>query len=234
VGEASKVTLVAAPSDFSLVGTVLAVSVAILILSGLALYVAFRVRETLREGKGKSGNLVKVAFLVGLLFLSGGAFYYFAGGFGTNAGGTTQTTNGGTSVSTSSSTTVTSTSSTGGIVTWQVTYPSTVTFGKGFYVQVSVYNSGSAGLSSGSLDLGNLGAVFTVTNATACNPGCSSTTWTGSAVQIGELDPGQTTLNIGLRAPSSPTQFSGEVVLNYQGEPQPLTQAVTIKVSGGP
>ena len=69
-------------SDYTIIGTVLALAVAILILSGLALYVAFRLRETLRDEKGRGTRAVKVAFLIGLLFLSGGVFYFFASGFG--------------------------------------------------------------------------------------------------------------------------------------------------------
>lgn len=69
------------PIDFSLIGTVLAVSLAILALSGIALYIAFRLRETLKEERGRGARVVKLAFLIGLLFLSGGVFYFFAAGF---------------------------------------------------------------------------------------------------------------------------------------------------------
>lgn len=91
--------MVAVPSDYTIVGTVLALAVAILLLSGLALYVAFRVRETLRDERGGGARAAKVAFLIGLLFLSGGVFYFFASGF--NATGTNTSAQGTSSVTTS-------------------------------------------------------------------------------------------------------------------------------------
>ena len=97
-----------APSDFTIVGTVLALAVAILLLSGLALYVAFRLREMFHEEKGGSTRAVKVAFLVGLLFMSGGVFYFFASGFSASGGGTSQATSTPSGIS-SSSTSLTST-----------------------------------------------------------------------------------------------------------------------------
>ncbi len=252
------------PSDYTIVGTVLAVAVAILLLSGLALYVAFRVRETLRDERGGGARTAKVAFLVGLLFISGGVFYFFASGFNALGGGTTQTSLTGTSttqpstssasssttvstsgssststISTSTSTSAGSTSSTTasasqGAVTMQVAYPSSVNVGQGFYVTFSLYDSGSTTLPGASLDVGNLAVTFSIVNATVCNPGCTSVSWSGGVVAIGNLNPGSTVVTLGLKAPSSPAQFSGQATLNYQGEIQPVTVTITIRVSGRP
>lgn len=240
--------MMALPTDYTLVGTVLAIAIAILLLSGLALYVAFRVRETLRDERGGSARLVKVSFLIGLLFLSGGVFYFFAAGFAGAGSGSTQSvssistvstsatsvTSASTSTASSSSTTFTTTSVAGGSASMSVTYPSSVNVGEGFYVQFSIYNSGSGPLNSVSLDLGSLGLTFKVVNATLCNPGCSPASLSGSVVEIGTLNPGSTILTVGLKAPSSPAQFSGSASLNYQGEAQPVTVTVTIRVSGRP
>ncbi len=46
------------PSDYTIIGTVLAISVAIILLSGLALYISFRLRETLHEEKGRGARAV--------------------------------------------------------------------------------------------------------------------------------------------------------------------------------
>lgn len=252
------------PSDYTIVGTVLAIAVAIILLSGLALYVAFRVRETLRDEKGRGARAAKVAFLIGLLFLSGGVFYFFASGFGaqnqaTSQGTTSQSSSASssatvlptkssvTSLATSSSTatlttstsvlTTTSTttaSAPGSPVTIQVTYPSTVSSGSGFYLQFTVYNSGSAPASGATLDLGSVIYTFTVVNATVCNPQCAPAPWSGSIVTVGTVNPGATVVNVGLRAPAQPTQFSGTTTLYYQGEPQPTSATITIRVTGRP
>ncbi len=255
----------AIPSDYTIVGTVLAIAVAILLLSGLALYIAFRVRETLHDERGRTARLVKVSLLIGLLFLSGGVFFFFASGFGSSGSpGPTQNTTLGTvstssgvsslgstsltsatstgQVSTSTNTASSSTSTTvttvttvgGGSVTMQVSYPSSVTAGQGFYLNFYIYNGASTTLSGASLDVGNLGITFAIVNATICNPQCTSATWSGSAINIGSLGPGATTVTLGVKAPSSPTQFSGQASLDYQGETQPVSATITIRVTGRP
>lgn len=109
--------MVTLPSDYTIVGTVLAIAIAILLLSGLALYVSFRVRETLHEEKGRGARAAKVGLLIGLLFLSGGMFYFFASGFSspggslTGQGTTSMTTSPSVTSSTPSATTSTSTTS---------------------------------------------------------------------------------------------------------------------------
>ncbi len=242
-----------APSDFTLIGTVLAVSIAIILLSGLALYVAFRLRETLRDEKGGGARAAKVAFLIGLLFLSGGVFYFFASGFNPQNGGSstlTVTTGSGasTSTSTSSSSSTTSTSTTtsststvsttasapGSSLSMSVSYPSSVGAGAGFYIQFTIYNNGASPVSGGSIDVGNLIYTFTINNATECNPQCAAITWSGSVINVGTVNPGATVVSIGVKAPAQPTQYSGSASLYYQGVTQPTTVTVTIRVTGHP
>jgi Domain of unknown function DUF11 len=135
-------------ADYSLVGIVIAVSLAIILLSGIALYVAFRIRETFREERGGMLRVAKVAFLIGLLFLSGGVFIFFASGIrpagspststtvtttvtdatstsGTFTSPTTRTTT--TTVTVSSSTSPTSTTSTSSVSSTSSTTSSTTT-----------------------------------------------------------------------------------------------------------
>jgi hypothetical protein len=97
--------LATGPSDYTIIGAVLAVSIAIILLSGLALYVAFRVRDTLKDERGRGARAAKVAFLIGLLFLSGGVFYFFASGF--NSTGATPATSTTSSTKTTTETTTT-------------------------------------------------------------------------------------------------------------------------------
>lgn len=240
-----------APSDFTLIGTVLAVSIAIILLSGLALYVAFRLRETLREERGGGARAAKVAFLIGLLFLSGGVFYFFASGFGAQGGNTLTSTTTSISVSTttdtstsssSSSSTSASTTSTftttasapGSSLQMTVSYPTSVGVGAGFYIQFTVYNNGPSSIAGGSIDVGSLIYTFSITNATMCNPQCSAATWSGSLIDIGTVNPGATILTLGVKAPAQPAQYSGTATLYYQGVSQPTTVTIAIRVSGRP
>jgi len=48
------------------------------IFAAIVLYLAFRIKETFREEKSRGILVAKIAFLIGILFLAGGSFYFFA------------------------------------------------------------------------------------------------------------------------------------------------------------
>ncbi|HZW85381.1 MAG TPA: hypothetical protein VFE91_05720 [Nitrososphaerales archaeon] len=116
----------------------------------------------------------------------------------------------------------------------QLSYPSSVNVGQGFYLTVSIFNSGSTTFSGASVNIGSMTVSFTIENATACSQQCQSVTWSGGVINVGNLAPGSTVLTVGLKAPGSPTQFSGQATLSYVGESQPITLPISIRVSGRP
>ena len=60
----------------SILGVIFALILFITAISAIILYLAFRIKETLHE-EGKRGmTIVKIAFLIGVLFLAGGGLYY--------------------------------------------------------------------------------------------------------------------------------------------------------------
>ena len=247
------------PSEFSIVGTVLALAVAILLLSGLALYVAFRLRETLRDEKGGGTRTVKVAFLIGMLFLSGGVFYFFASGF--NGPGGSSTTQGSfsttstmssslvrsstettftsatspTGTTTASSTSTTTTTSTAQGVTMPTpSCPSRVTAGSTFVCYVTVYNQGSTSYGSATLVSSGDFLKFAILGcAESVNGGPStSLSTTSNSVAIGNLSPGTTVLTISIQAPAQSGQYSNDVLtLNAPGFAQPISATFSIQVT---
>ncbi|VVB95726.1 Uncharacterised protein [uncultured archaeon] len=64
--------------NFNIIGIGIAVTFAIISLSAIVLYLAFRVKETFREEKSVKIQVVKTIFLIGILFLASGMFYFFA------------------------------------------------------------------------------------------------------------------------------------------------------------
>ena len=64
--------------DLSVIGIVFALILFIIFFAAVVLYLAFRIKETFREEKKRGMLAVKVAFLIGILFLAGGSFYFFA------------------------------------------------------------------------------------------------------------------------------------------------------------
>jgi hypothetical protein len=64
--------------DLSIIGIVFAIILFIIFFAAVVLYLSFRIKETFREEKKRGILVVKVAFLIGILFLAGGSFYFFA------------------------------------------------------------------------------------------------------------------------------------------------------------
>lgn len=64
--------------DLALLGIVFALVLFILVFSAMVLYVAFRVKETFRGESRRGIVIAKVAFLIGVLFLAAGGFYFLA------------------------------------------------------------------------------------------------------------------------------------------------------------
>ncbi len=64
--------------DLSIIGIVFAIILFIIFFAAVVLYLSFRIKETFREEKKKGFLIVKVGFLIGILFLAGGSFYFFA------------------------------------------------------------------------------------------------------------------------------------------------------------
>lgn len=240
--------MVTLPSDFTIVGTVLALAIAILLLSGLALYVAFRVRETLRDEKGGGARAAKVAFLIGLLFLSGGVFYFFASGFNVQGGNTSSTlstsasstSSSGTLTSTSTTSTMTSQTSTSsttraqGVSMPAPSCPSRVTAGATFTCSIYIYNQGSTTFSSATIvssgdfsKFSFLGCMESVNGGPA-----TSVSTTGNSIAVGNLVPGTTVLTLTVQAPSQSGQYSNSVLtLNAPGLSSPISVTFSIQVT---
>jgi hypothetical protein len=244
--------LTAGPSDYTIIGTVLAVSIAIILLAGLALYVAFRVRETLHEERGSGAKAAKVAFLIGLLFLSGGVFYFFASGFNsggntsstlttgppsTSTSGTTAVTSPSsgsptTSTSTSTASSMTTTASSTGSVGMTVNCPSSAAIGSSFSCTVSIDNAGGSSYQSTVLTSQGDLAQFTLTGCSETvngNP-ASCTVVSATQVSVGSLSPGLTYLTVSLSPPSSAGQKSCSLVLSAVGL-QSVTSTFTMQVN---
>lgn len=64
--------------DLSIVGAAIAVTFVVIALSAVTLYLSFRIKETFREDKGTKIQIAKTSFIIGILFLAGGLFYFFA------------------------------------------------------------------------------------------------------------------------------------------------------------
>lgn len=237
----------ALPLDVAILGTVLALAVAILLLSGLALYIAFRIRETLRDEKGGSARAVKVAFLIGLLFLSGGIFYFFASGFNAVGGGSsTQTSSSVLSSTTSTisissassvqgtSTSTTSSTNVGAVSLSSPSCPSRVKAGSTFTCYITVYNQGSTTFSGTTIvSSGDFTKFVFLSCSESVNGGSATTVSTSSnTIALGNLTPGTTVLTLSVQAPAQSGQNNNSILtLNAPGLTQPLSVTFSIQAT---
>lgn len=247
MGETNKVIFMALPSDVTIVGTVLAVAIAVLLLSGLALYVAFRIRETLRGAGGKNSRAVTLIFLIGLLFLSGGVFYFFASGLNSTSGQTSTSTVG--SMSSISSSTLPSLTSTGSTSTTSTTSNpassgvsmaiqcpssgSSVVAGSTFVCNVTVYDVGTATFQSATLTSSGDFTQFSFQNCTETVDGNPSNCSVASSVEIGigTVYPGTTTLTLSVQAPATSGMKTCTLILAAAGLGQTVAGNFTIQVT---
>jgi hypothetical protein len=234
------------PSDYTIIGLVLAISIAIILLAGLALYVSFRVRDTMREEKGRGARAAKVGLLIGLLFLAGGVFFFFASGINANNGSASTTTSisssslststSATTPTTTSSTTATSTStSSGQAVSMNIQCPTSggsVTAGGSFTCTVTIYNLGTSAYQGATLvSSGDLSQfAFQSCSMTINGIQASCTVPSTTEISIGSISPGTTLLTLGLVAPSTNGQKSCTITLAASGMAQPLATTFTIQV----
>ena len=70
--------------DLAVIGVVFAILLLIIFFSAVVLYLSFRIKETFRKETRRGATVAKVTFLIGILFLAGSLFYFFANTFPNN------------------------------------------------------------------------------------------------------------------------------------------------------
>ncbi len=67
--------------DLTIIAIVFALVLFLVFFSAVVLYLSFRIKETFRKETRRGATVVKIAFLIGILFMAGGIFYFFANSF---------------------------------------------------------------------------------------------------------------------------------------------------------
>jgi hypothetical protein len=173
------------------------------------LYLAFRIKETFRKETRKGFTIVKIGFLIGILFLAGGIFYFFAN----TIGNITQPN----PVPTSPSTPY---------LNLTLSYPPSVTFNANCTVSFTVINPTNATAHGATIQASLFFAEFVIQSSTH--------EVVGNVVNVGDIPPGTTLVSLGLSAPNKPGTVSDTVGLLFQEMTAPVTQTITISVEGVP
>lgn len=196
------------PYDLTIIGIVFALILVIIFFSAVVLYLAFRIKETFRKETRKGFTIVKIGFLIGILFLAGGIFYFFANTLGNMAGPSPTP------------------SPSGPYLTLAVSYPRTVTFNTLCTIDFTVINPTTATAHGATIQANILFADFVIQSSTH--------EVLGNVINIGDVPPGTTIISLELSSPDKPGTVFDTVTLLFQEMTDPVTQQVSISVEGGP
>jgi cytoskeletal protein RodZ len=215
--------------DLAIIGVVFAIILLIIFFSAIVLYLSFRIKETFRKETRRGATVAKVAFLIGILFLAGGLFYFFANTFTNITDPTpspTPTPPGATPTPTPTETptTPTPTPSQIPILTFSVSAPSQINMNSELSVSFTITNPTTYTANGVYIETSGLFTDFTLQSTTH--------TTTGSVISIGEAPSGVTVVNVELTAPNRAGTYTYTVTLSFQEMENPLTRSLTIMVRG--
>lgn len=215
--------------DLAVIGIVFAIILLIIFFSAIVLYLSFRIKETFRKETRRGATVAKVAFLIGILFLAGGLFYFFANTF-TNitepspTSTPTPSATPPTPTPTAPSTSPTPSPSQTPSLTFSVSTPSQVSMNSELDISFTISNPTAFTAKGVYVETGGLFSDFTLQSSTH--------QVTGSVISIGEVTSGVIVVNVELTAPNRAGTYTYAVTLNFQEMENPLTRSLTISVRG--
>jgi predicted PurR-regulated permease PerM len=200
-------------ADLSVIGIVFAIILFIIFFAAVILYLSFRIKETFREEKKRGMLAVKIGFLIGILFLAGGSFYFFA------------------QILTSSTTPNPSIPSNGNgelkpELTLALSYPATTRMSTQITLTLTITNPTNMSAHDVIVQTNSLFEDFTLISSTHERA--------GNIIKLGTVAPGTIVSSLELLSPSRPIEFSETIGLTFTEMTEQVTKSISISVSGGP
>jgi len=205
--------------DLAVIGIVFAIILLIIFFSAVVLYLSFRIKETFRKETRRGATIAKVAFLIGILFLAGGLFYFFANTF-TNITEPSPIP----TITPTPSASPTPTPSQSPVLTLSISAPSQVSMNSELSISFTINNPTTFTANGVYLETSGLFSDFTLQSSTHET--------TGSVINIGEVPSGVTIVSVELVSPDRARTITNTIVLNFQEMVTPVTKSVTISVRG--
>ncbi len=196
--------------DFRIIGIGIAITFAIIALSAITLYLAFRVKETFREEKSFKMQFVKMGFILGILFLAGGLFYFFAQAMNQPEGSSNDTLVPDTQMSARNAS-----------IALDVSYPDNVKNGEIYTISFKIYNPSSITIYNSTIELLGLGLSEVQPNLNE----------KFNVLNFGDVGHEERSGYFQLKAPSQPTQLEGELIFQSK-DTEPSTKKINIAVIG--
>ena len=201
------------PFDISILGVVFALILFIIFFSAIVLYLAFRIKETFRKETKRGVLAVKIAFLIGILFLAGGSFYFFAKNLSPLV--TPPSNENGPSNETGKPQ-----------LNLSISYPSTVTRNTKITISFTITNPTKYTAHGVVIQTNVLFEYFSIVSSTH--------EVLGNVIKIGDVPPGTTVSSLELTSPERPGTVRDTITLTFQEMTQQISQEISISVTGGP
>ena len=199
--------------DLSIIGIVFALILFIIFFAAVILYLSFRIKETFREEKKRGMLVVKVGFLIGILFLAGGSFYFFAQILSPSTSPTPpfpSNNNGETKPK----------------LTLSISYNSNIRMSTQITMTFIIGNPTNISAQDVIIQTNSLFEHFNLIYSTHER--------NGNSIIIGTVDTGTTVCSLELLSPSRPIEFSDTIGLTFTEMTEQITQNISISVTGGP
>ena len=183
--------------NIGILGIGIAITFAIIALSAVTLYLAFRIKETFREEKSLKIQLAKTFFLIGILFLAGGLFYFGAQAITPqklqNDNNTSEMIESGDAAK-------------NGSVFLRVSYPANIKTEDNFTISFMTYNPSQKIIHNASIKLMGLSLLEAKSNFKILY----------DSLDLGDMPPGETSGYLLLKAPSHPVTLEGALIFQSQ------------------
>jgi hypothetical protein len=200
------------------------------------LYLAFRIKKTCKETR-RGATIAKIGFLIGILFLAGGIFYFFANTL-TNIAEPNPTASPTPTISPSPSPTAsplpsppdtpsptaTPTPTPTPTLILSVSAPSQIRMNTLISVSFTISNPTDSIAHGAYIETEGIFADFAVQSSTY--------EINGDVINIGDVPSGTTIVFIDLVSPDSAGTFTYTIALNFQEMTAPVTKGITILVRG--
>lgn len=209
--------------DLSIIGIVFAIILFIIFFSAIVLYLSFRLKETFREEKKRGMLIVKIVFLVGILFLAGASFYFFAQILSPSSSSPTP-------LFPSNGTTPLQPSNGNGEqkseLNLLMSYPTEIRMNTQFTMTFTISNPSDTVAHDVLIQTNSLFEQFSVVSSTH--------DLVGNIIEIGDVSPGTIVSSLELLCEDKPGTKSDTITFTFTEATEPITKNVSISVRGGP
>ena len=207
--------------DLSIIGIVFAIILFIIFFSAIVLYLSFRLKETFREEKKRGMLIVKIVFLVGILFLAGASFYFFAQILSPSSPSLTPPSNGTTPLPPSNGNGEQKPE-----LNLLMSYPTEIRINTQFTMTFTISNPSDTIAHDVLIQTNSLFEQFSVVSSTH--------DLVGNIIEIGDVSPGTIVSSLELLCEDKPGTKSDTITLTFTEATEPITKNVSISVRGGP